>query len=473
MASESRGVKKAAPLAALLVLGLIAEKVVLYAVRFYETMHVGKVASHLGHKLSSNDSRPAVKDLFSTIESGGEVTRRQVGRVMRGMTLPQINRVFGGLPEARRMLKALGELEKSRKGFIAQGDMGPSRYPKPNIPVEPGALLAYVQNSVWKQETERSDVEVHKIAPLLMHAMHKLVKLAEIALVAFFTHEQIERGRKYFHEDSEKQADKRKRREVREDLRTLSLKEIKKRYGSVREFKALMSHLKQVRSEFSLGLPEKEFYAQIMRRAPKSQYTTVSKDEVITATMSEVKKTDSELRIAWGEVYAPNVPDSQGDYMTADEIRKMAHRFMENGRQHKVDCNHDNKEAHTNVVVESFIARKDDQTFIPESWVVGVHVPDQSIWESIKKGEINGFSLQARAMRSATTSKLEVLREPSGMVLAAHGHTHSFNVSFSDEGRFIGGETSFDEGHAHAINGGTVTEPAGATSHIHRYSVIG
>ena len=39
-----------------------------------------------------------------------------------------------------------------------------------------------------------------------------------------------------------------------------------------------------------------------------------------------------EQQIVYGEVYAPNRPDAQGEYMTAVEIRKMAHEFIRSGQ---------------------------------------------------------------------------------------------------------------------------------------------
>jgi Putative phage serine protease XkdF len=31
-----------------------------------------------------------------------------------------------------------------------------------------------------------------------------------------------------------------------------------------------------------------------------------------------IKKADEELQVVWGEVYAPGIPDSQDDFMTAE-----------------------------------------------------------------------------------------------------------------------------------------------------------
>ena len=40
-----------------------------------------------------------------------------------------------------------------------------------------------------------------------------------------------------------------------------------------------------------------------------------------------IRKVDHELQIVYGEVYAPEFPDSQGDYMSRETIREMAFEF--------------------------------------------------------------------------------------------------------------------------------------------------
>jgi hypothetical protein len=183
------------------------------------------------------------------------------------------------------------------------------------------------------------------------------------------------------------------------------------------------------------------------------------------------KKADDELQIVWGEVYVPDIPDSQGDYMTAIEIRKMAYQFMANGNVEQIDVNHDNK-LYGCYVVESFIARSDDTTFIPGSWVMGVHVPDLAIWSAIKSGELNGFSLQALTLGEDKEIEIEVPPQITGQTENTDGHTHTFSVAFSDDARFLGGMTGLIDGHTHQIKKGTITEPGGKDGHVHRFAFL-
>ena len=194
----------------------------------------------------------------------------------------------------------------------------------------------------------------------------------------------------------------------------------------------------------------------------------VLRSYLMTTTECRIRKTDDELQIVYGEVYAPNVPDVHGEFMTSVEVRKMAHRFMAKGILKAVDTNHDN-ELNGSMVVESFIARNDDPIFIPDAWVIGMHVPDDIVWKKIKDGEINGFSMEALVHLDERIVELEIPEVLKGSTSDVGGHTHEFEVRFDGEGNFVGGRTSLTDGHRHQIHRGTVTEET--NGHTHRYSI--
>ncbi len=113
------------------------------------------------------------------------------------------------------------------------------------------------------------------------------------------------------------------------------------------------------------------------------------------AHVVEFKKADAKKQIVYGEVYRPDEKDTDGNWMTANTIEKMAHEFMEDLRLTQIDKNHEG-DTEDCVVVESFIARSGDPDFAEDSWVVGVKVHDDAVWKSIEKGEITGFSIEGR-----------------------------------------------------------------------------
>ena len=177
-----------------------------------------------------------------------------------------------------------------------------------------------------------------------------------------------------------------------------------------------------------------------------------------------------EQQMVWAEVYAPNRPDSGGDYMTQEGIQKAAYKFMKHQRLDQIDTQHNNELVKGPVIDQSFIARKGDPDFIEGSWVVGMHIDNAEMWDKIKKGEINGFSLEAMATTDHGEVEIEIPPVVSGMTSKSDQHTHQFFVTYSEEGKFLGGRTSIDDGHSHVIKGGTVTESE--RGHNHRFSAV-
>lgn len=181
-------------------------------------------------------------------------------------------------------------------------------------------------------------------------------------------------------------------------------------------------------------------------------------------------KTDNKLQIVYGEVYLPNIPDSDGDFMTPDEIRKSAHDFLSGSRGHNIDIEHDG-DIIAAQVVESFIVRKDDATFIPDAWVVGVHIEDEATWESVEKGDLSGFSMQGVAIKTESELTLEVPEFVKGETMEVEEHVHGFTVQFDEEGGYLGGVTTpADDGHFHNILKGTSTEKV--NGHSHRFAFV-
>lgn len=183
-----------------------------------------------------------------------------------------------------------------------------------------------------------------------------------------------------------------------------------------------------------------------------------------------VKKADAKKRIVMAEVYVPGVPDTDGEFMSAETIEKMAHDFMRNLRLSQVDTSHDNQVVEGACVVELFIARKGDPDFIEGAWVVAIHVPDDKVWEQIEKQELNGFSLEALVRKRKTTMIIEIPPVLSGKTAEAKEHTHEFFVSYDEDGNFLGGKTSVSMGHSHVIKRGTITEEH--DGHAHRFSYV-
>jgi len=240
------------------------------------------------------------------------------------------------------------------------------------------------------------------------------------------------------------------------------------------------------KSTVTKSVAEIETLVRDMETNEVLQVNSLLPEPVALPTMTRpgiVKKADEELRIIWSEVYIPDFPDAHGDFMNVEEIRKMAHNFLADGSTDQCDLQHDNDTGHGLEVVESFVARSDDSVFIKDSWVVGVRVNDDAIWEAVKSGEFNGFSMQAKVFTKEVEVEIEIPEIVEGQTERSNsepktGHRHTFTVHFDENGQFAGGQTNTVEGHFHRISAATLTGPPIAngvqddSGHVHRYSFL-
>lgn len=184
-----------------------------------------------------------------------------------------------------------------------------------------------------------------------------------------------------------------------------------------------------------------------------------------------IKDNEGFERIVFAEVLIPDTPNTYGDYHTKENIREIAYTFMVKG--FKRDVNHNNVDVSESVhVIESFIARQGDPDFIEGSWVVGMLIQDDGIWEDIKQGRINGYSWEGYAtfLPIEIVMPDEVTRTGQTEPDLEDGHYHHYFVLLDDDGRVIAGGTTVTNGHSHTISGHTKTEIA--QGHRHRYNFL-
>ncbi len=182
-----------------------------------------------------------------------------------------------------------------------------------------------------------------------------------------------------------------------------------------------------------------------------------------------------EYHYAFGEVYAPGQVDTDGEGMLAEDILKMAHDFIANGKVKALDMEHSHVLSGAEVV-ESFIARESDPDFTPGSWVLGIRMKDGPLWDKIKSGEINGFSVEASVIKLVSDIPKNLPEFASGETEppvdqeGVEPHTHAFFVEFDSNGRVAFGKTdSAEDGHSHEITGTVTTNKS--LGHSHRFFV--
>lgn len=176
-----------------------------------------------------------------------------------------------------------------------------------------------------------------------------------------------------------------------------------------------------------------------------------------------------------GVVYQPLSVDSHGETFTVADVQKMAYDFVSKGMSKQIDLMHNGVLCGAEVV-ESFIARRGDPDYPENSWVMTVRLDEGPLWDAIKAGELNGFSLEAWVYKVAQTVLVDAVKialgdtELNNDPLVIEHHQHEFYVEFSDVGRVSYGVTNEVLGHIHQIIATSVTEFS--DEHNHRWSIV-
>lgn len=138
--------------------------------------------------------------------------------------------------------------------------------------------------------------------------------------------------------------------------------------------------------------------------APVKKSALVSLAKEAGTGVVPISKLRYDKQICYGVVLIPDTEDLQGDVISAEEIEKTAHAYMENARQIK-DRHGKGTEA---VPIESYIAPQElyfsggpygGQQVKKGSWVLGVKVADPELWRKIETGEYQGFSVGGVGVR--------------------------------------------------------------------------
>lgn len=139
-------------------------------------------------------------------------------------------------------------------------------------------------------------------------------------------------------------------------------------------------------------------FVSLVDKAANLQSFLVTKNkngEASFTTCGQIVKADADNHYVTGIVYEPMVKDSQGNFMTEEEIVKAARWYAKNGNM--VDIQHSFSPLSSASVVESWVAKADfslgDKAVKKGTWLMTVEIADDNIWSRIEKGEITGFSM--------------------------------------------------------------------------------
>lgn len=152
-----------------------------------------------------------------------------------------------------------------------------------------------------------------------------------------------------------------------------------------------------------------KFISLVAKAANKKRFAIVKSEDGKLELDSFILKQDDDKRLVTCVVYEPDVKDTQGDYMTAEDIEKAAHDFLSKYRE-GVDLQHDEKVVKVDVV-ESWITKSDSiiggQDIKKGTWMATVRVNDDLIWKAIKDGSLTGFSMGGTAKKINKNDNME------------------------------------------------------------------
>lgn len=177
----------------------------------------------------------------------------------------------------------------------------------------------------------------------------------------------------------------------------------------------------QIAKAYAITDAKISFVSLVDKAANKKQFLITKSENGAAnfATFGRILKADAESHFVTGIVYEPMVEDSQGNYMTEDEITKAAYWFAKNGNQ--VDLQHCFQKCEGAAVVESYVAKCDmeieGETIKKGTWLMTMEISDSSVWDSIQKGDITGFSMGGVGVYSEEDVQLPVEKqdEPKGL----------------------------------------------------------
>lgn len=135
--------------------------------------------------------------------------------------------------------------------------------------------------------------------------------------------------------------------------------------------------------------------------------STIEKREKVLNTV-EIQKKDDEKQYAFGwakiaiEADGTQLVDRQNDLIDTETLEETAYRFVEFYRE----AGEMHERGGAGVLIESVIFTKEKMAAmgimegsVPEGWWVGFHVTDDEVWEKVKDGTYNMFSIEGRAKR--------------------------------------------------------------------------
>lgn len=159
-----------------------------------------------------------------------------------------------------------------------------------------------------------------------------------------------------------------------------------------------------------------------------------NKLRMLPFSKQEFQTIDNEKRLVTApvmiaETAIPRFNPDLGKYyvkFSKDTIEKMMKKYFKENKIHKVNTNHDPRQQKDGIyMMESYIVgdRTDSKIFpeLPEgSWVATYYVDNDEVWQKIKDGEYNGFSLEGYFIEKYEDDMIERITEKLQSILESN-----------------------------------------------------
>ena len=118
----------------------------------------------------------------------------------------------------------------------------------------------------------------------------------------------------------------------------------------------------------------------------------------------EIFKIAEEKREVTATILIPEIPDAQGDCIGVEEIQAACHDFMLRYNKQESSMGLMHKELTSKIqILESYCAPCDfeinKKQIAMGTWILKVKILDDDLWESVKDGSLQGFSIGGRGKR--------------------------------------------------------------------------
>ena len=141
-------------------------------------------------------------------------------------------------------------------------------------------------------------------------------------------------------------------------------------------------------------------------RSPSVSEGIKKKEKILNTVKITKKDEEKQYVFGWAKIAigidGEQLVDRQNDLVDAEVLEETAYRFVEFYRE----AGEMHERGGAGVLIESVMFTKEKMTamnipegIVPEGWWVGFHITDDEIWEKVKDGTYNMFSIEGRARR--------------------------------------------------------------------------